>query len=177
MSRRSSSKGAFRVALGGVLTALSLLLLYLAALAPSGRLGVVALAGLVPAVGVISGGLATGIFCYAACGILGLLLLPDKGCALMYMILLGLYPVLKSLIERLRNLVLELALKLVFFNAVLSVLVFGFSTLLFPFLPQLLQKPLLIYLVGNAVFLVYDFGISKLLTYYAARLRPAARKH
>lgn len=177
MRRQSASKGAFRIALGGLLTALSLLLLYLASLAPSGRLGVVALAGLVPALGVISGGLATGFFCYAASGVLGILLLPDKGCALMYLIFLGSYPVLKSLIERLRKLALELVLKLVFFNAVLSVLVFGFSTLLFPFLPQLLQKPLLIYLVGNAVFLVYDFGVSKLLTYYAARIRPATRKH
>lgn len=177
MNRQNTSKGAFRIALGGILTALALLVLYLAALAPSGRLGVVALAGLVPAVGVISGGLATGIFCYASSGILGLLLLPDKGCALMYLTLLGLYPVLKGLIERLRKLALEIVLKLVFFNAVLSVLVFGFSTLLFPFLPQLLQKPLLIYLVGNAVFLVYDFGVSKLLTYYAVRIRTATRKH
>lgn len=170
-------KRAAGVALGGVLTAVSLLLLYVAALSPSGKLGIVALAGLVPAVGVISGGLAVGFACYAATGILGVLLLPDKGCAVLYLVLLGLYPVLKSLIERLRKLVLELILKLVFFNAVLSVLVYIFSALLFPFLSQQLQNPLLIYLVGNVVFLVYDFGMSKLLTYYAIRIRPAIRKH
>lgn len=171
------SKGASRVALGGILTALSLLLLYLATLLPSGRLGVVAVAGLVPAVGVVSGGFVTGFLCYAATGLLGFLLLPDKGCALLYVILLGLYPVLKGLIERLRKLPVELVLKLVFFNGVISALFFGFSKLFFPLLPGLLHQPLYLYVAGNIVFLIYDFGVSKLITYYVTRIRPATRKH
>ncbi len=171
------SKRASRVALGGVLTALSLLLLYLATLVPSGRMGVVAVAGLVPGVGVVSGGFVTGFLCYAATGLLGFLLLPDKGCALLYVILLGLYPVLKGVIERLRKLPLELVLKLVFFNGVTSVLFFGFSKLFFPLLPELLHQPLYLYVAGNVVFLIYDFGVSKLITYYVTRIRPATRKH
>ena len=177
MKHQRFSKGVSRTALGGVLAALSLLLLYLATLMPSGRIGMVAVAGLVPAAGVVSGGLAAGFLCYGAAGLLGLLLLPDKGCALLYAIFFGLYPMVKSAIERVRKLPLELLLKLAFFNAVLSILLFGFSSLLFPFLPEFLHSPLPIFLVGNVVFLLYDFGFSKLITYYAARIRPAARKY
>lgn len=177
MKRQGIRKNSFKVALGGILAALSLVLLYLAAIMPSGRMAMVAVAGLVPAAGVVSGGLATGFLCYGAAGILGFLLLPDKGCALLYAILFGLYPMVKSLVERIGKILPEILLKLVFFNAVLSLLLFGFSTLLFPFLPELLRRSIWLYPVGNAVFLIYDFGFSKLITYYAARIRPAARKH
>lgn len=177
MKNQRFSKGARRTALGGVLAALSLLLLYLATLLPTGRIGMVAVAGLVPAAGVVSGGLAVGFFCYGAAGLLGLLLLPDKGCALLYLVMFGLYPMVKSAVERLHRLPLELLLKLVFFNGVLVVLLFGFSSLLFPFLPAVLQDPLPLFLVGNVVFLLYDYGFSKLITYYAARIRGATRNH
>jgi hypothetical protein len=167
------SKGASRVALGGILAALSLLLLFLSALLPTGRMAMVAVAGLVPAAGVVSGGLACGFLSYGAAGLLGLLLLPDKGCALLYAVFFGLYPMVKSAVERLRKLPLELLLKLLFFNAALTVLLFGFSALLLPLLPEHLQGNLVIYLVGNGAFLLYDYGFSKLITYYAARLRGA----
>lgn len=177
MGKQRSNKSASRVALGGVLAALSLLLLYLGAMMPSGRIGMVAVAGLVPAAAVVSGGLASGFLCYGAAGILALLLLPDKGCALLYAIFFGLYPMIKSLVERLRKIPLEILLKLVFFNLVLAILLVGFSTLLFPMLPEFLNSAWLIFPVGNVVFLVYDYGFSKLITYYAARIRGATRNH
>lgn len=177
MRNQRTNKSASRVALGGVLAALSLLLLYLSAMMPSGRIGMVAVAGLVPAAAVVSGGLAAGFLCYGATAVLALLLIPDKGCALLYAIFFGLYPMIKSLIERLRRLPLELILKLAFFNVVLSVLFGGFSALLFPLLPELMQNTLPLFLLGNVVFLIYDYGFSKLITYYAARIRGATRKH
>ncbi len=177
MVQRKTSKRALAVALGGSLAALSLLLLYLATLMPSGRVGLVAVAGLVPAVGVISGGLSCGFLCYGATGLLALLLLPDKGCALLYALFFGLYPMVKYAIERLRKLPWELLLKLCWFNLVLSVLVFGFSTLLFPLLPAVLQHILPVYLVGNVVFLIYDYGFSKLITCYAAGIRSVTRRY
>ena len=177
MKHQRFSKGASRVAWGGVLAALSLLLLYLATMLPSGRIGMVAVAGLVPAVGVISGGLATGFLSYGAAGLLGLLLLPDKGSALLYVLFFGLYPMIKYLIERLRKLPLELVLKLVFFNLILIVFLFGFSALLFPMLPQIMHTPLLLFGIGNVVFLIYDYGFSKLITVYAVRIRKATRNH
>ncbi len=176
MRNRRSDRSASRVALGGVLAALSLLLLYISAVMPTGALGMVAVAGLVPAAAVVSGGLATGFLCYAAAGLLGLFLLPNKGCAVLYLLFFGLYPMVKSLIERLRRLGAEYALKLVFFNAVLAVTLVCFSGLLFPMLPAFLQSVLPVFAAGNLVFLLYDYGFSKLITFYAARIH-AAWKH
>ena len=177
MRHQSLSKSASRVATGGVFAALSLLLLYGATLLPSGRIGMVAVAGLVPAAAVISGGVGAGFLCYGATALLGLLLLPDKGCALLYALFFGLFPMVKYAVERLRKLPVELMLKLAFFNLILVIFLFVFSTLLFPLLPELMRTPLPLFGIGNVVFLIYDYGFSKLITYYASRIRKAKRKY
>ena len=64
--------GSRRTALVAMLGALSLVILYLAALSPTGRLGIVALAGLVPGAAVVSAGLGGGLLCYGVAGVLGL---------------------------------------------------------------------------------------------------------
>ena len=169
-------KGAGRVALAGVLTALSLVSLYLASMAPTGRLGVVALAGLVPAAAVVSGGLPAGFFCYAATGILGFLLSPMKENALLYLIFFGLYPMLKCLIERLRKLPLEWACKLAVFNLALTVFWFTLRAVLLAGLPAFMEQLWALYLVGNVVFVIYDYGFSKLISFYVQRIDKAVRK-
>ena len=98
--RNHTETGASRVALVGVLAALSLIALYLSAVSPTARMGIVAIAGLFPAGAVVSAGLKAGFFCYGAAGLLGLLLVPDKANALLYLLFFGLWPMLKSLLER-----------------------------------------------------------------------------
>jgi hypothetical protein len=168
--------GASRVALVGVLTALSLVFLYLSAVTPAAQLGVVAIAGLFPAGAVVSGGLGAGFFCYAATGVLGLLLIPDKGNALLYLIFFGLYPMIKCLIERLRRLGLEWVCKLVFFNAILSLFWFGLTAVLLPFLPDALNQIWMVYAAGNVAFIIYDIGFSKLIALYVVRVDKVLRK-
>lgn len=86
MAGRFSSK-AGRTALGGVLAAGSLAVLWLACITPTGRLGVTAAAGLFPISAVLLAGRGAGLLCWAAASVLGLLILPDKGVALMYLCL------------------------------------------------------------------------------------------
>ena len=97
------SSGAGRVAVGGILAAGSLAVLWLASVTPTGQLGVTAVAGLFPVGAVLAAGRTAGYLCWAAASILGLLLLPDKGAALMYLCFLGLYPVVKSRLESLKS--------------------------------------------------------------------------
>ena len=175
-NRRKNAGSAKRAALMGMLSAISLVFLYLSAVVPSGRLGLVAAAGIIPAGAVVSAGLGAGFLCYGAAGLLGLLLLPAKSNALLYLLFLGLYPMLKSLIERLHNLPLELLLKLAFFNLMLTVVLLGLSGLLLPFLPAVLSQLWMIYAVGNAAFLIYDFGFTKLISFYCQRIDKALRK-
>lgn len=164
------------IALGGVLAAGSLAVLWLACMVPSGRLGVTAAAGLFPVAGVLAAGRTAGYLCWAAGGILGLILLPDKGVALMYLAFLGLYPVVKSRIESLRRLGLEWVLKLVFFNAVLTAFWFVLRSMFLPQPPDWLgENSLLLYGAGNLVFVIYDVGLSRLIALFQARLGPGRR--
>ncbi len=176
MKHRTRSASAKTVALGGVLTALSLVLLYLASVSPTGRLGLTAVAGVVPAAAVVSGGLGAGVLSYLAAGLLGLLLIPAKDAAILYLLFFGIYPLVKYGIERLRRLGPEWLLKLAFFNLMLSVFLFGLSHIFFAALPAEDLPLWMIYLAGNAIFVVYDLGFSKLITFYAKRIDRILRK-
>ena len=122
---RSSGK---KTALGGVLTAGSLALIWLASV--------------FPVAGVLSGGPGVGYLCWAAAGILSLLLVPDKGTALLSLLFFGRYPVVKSRMEGLHSRWREWGLKLVFFNAVLTLCWFLFRVLFLPDPPQWLTEHL-----------------------------------
>ena len=162
-----------RLALSAVLTALSLVVLWGAQMVPWGRMGLVAVAGLMPAAAVISAGPAAGGLCWGGTSLLALILLPDKGCGLLYLLFFGLYPLVKYAAERLRRLPLELAVKLIFFNVVLTVLWVGLRSVFLWGLPQAEELGWLLYPAGNVVFLAYDFGFTKLIGFYIARVdRP-----
>lgn len=165
-----------KLALAAILTAFSLVVLWAAALAPWGRIGLVAVAGLMPAAAVISVGPAAGGLCWAGTSVLALILLPGKGCGLLYLIFFGLYPLVKWAAERLRRLPLELVVKLVFFNVALTVLWFGFRDIFLWGMPQAEELGKFLYPAGNVVFLVYDYGFSKLIAFYIVRVdRPMRR--
>ncbi|MEI3141460.1 MAG: hypothetical protein V8S34_07980 [Lawsonibacter sp.] len=102
---------------------------------------------------------------------LGLLLTPDKGTAALYLVFFGLYPVVKARLESMDRRVAEWALKLVFFNGVLTCSGFCFRELLFPTLPQWLGGGLpVLYGLGNLVFVLYDVGLSRLIALLLRRL-------
>ena len=156
----------WQVALGGVLAAGSLAVLWLACVVPSGQLGVTAVAGLFPVGAVLAAGRGAGLLCWAAASILGLLLLPDKGVALMY-------PVVKSRLEQLKSRPMEWAGKLIYFNAALTLLWFAFRELFLPALPEWMSAQVwVLYLAGNVIFILYDIALSRLIGGLNARLRP-----
>ena len=168
--RRKSA--AAKVAYPAVLGALALILVYLSAVMPTGNWGLVALAGLLPAAAVVSVGLKAGFLCWAAVTILAFLLVPDKFCVLLFGTLFGLYPMVKSLIERLRRRLVEYLLKLAFFNAAFTLIAWTMSAALTASLPPMLSSSVwVLYLAANLVFLLYDFGFSRLVAVYIARVQ------
>ena len=161
---------AAKIAYPAVLGAVSLTFIYLGALMPSGKWGMVALAGLFPAAAVISVGMKAGFLCWAGTSILAFILLPVKFCALLYAVLFGLYPMLKSLIEGCRKTGLGYILKLTFFNLAFTLVFVAMKGAVLGSLPTALDSVWMMYLVGNIVFLAYDFGFSKLIAIYIARI-------
>lgn len=103
---------------------------------------------------------------------LGLLILPDKGVALMYLCFMGLYPVVKSRLEQCASRPLEWVGKLACFNGALTLLWVVFRGLFLPALPEWLAGAVwLLYGAGNLVFLLYDWGLSRLIGMMTARLK------
>lgn len=167
---------AFSVAYPAVLGALSLILLWAAALSPAGKWGLTAVAGLGPCAAVASVGVPAGLLCWGGVSVLALLLVPDRLCALMFAALFGLYPVVKALAERLRRAAGWLV-KLAFFNAALTLLAFFGDLLLLEGMPGL-PGPLWagIYAAANAIFFVYDLGLTRLICLYLSRADRALRR-
>ena len=135
---RKRTKAA-KVAYPAILGAISLIFVYIASVVPTGNWGLVAIAGLFPAAAVISVSLKAGFLCWAGVSVLAFLLLPGKFCALLFAALFGLYPMIKSLIERLRRMGSEYLLKLLFFNAVFTLIYLLMSTAVLDSLPKQLS--------------------------------------
>lgn len=168
------------IALTGLLSAVCLVLLFAASVAPSGWTGLTAVAGLVVAVAVSASGYLSGVLCYLVSGILGLLLVPGKHAAVLFLCLFGLYPLLKNLLERLKSRVLEILLKLAFCEAVLALLYLLAYPLFFvsaadawdlsiPFAPAF-------FVVAGIIFLIYDYAFSKVMAMFQSRLIPLLRQ-
>ncbi len=165
------SKMTRKLAVTAMLLAVAVAALFAAAAAPTGRVGFTAAAGLAVAGCVIEGGMGWGVGCWIGGSLLGLLLLPDKSAALLFAVFFGVYPLVKSLVERLKSRGLEWCLKFLFFNGILTLCwllwKWGFLT------EDMLDKWALwlVYLAGNIVFFVYDLGFSKLIMFYCMRVR------
>ena len=63
MPQHSVSGGAGRVAFCGLMTALAIMFLYGASIAPTGQIGITAVAGLFPMAAVVTAGVKAGFLC------------------------------------------------------------------------------------------------------------------
>ena len=158
------------IAEGALLTALSLVCMALTAFLPTLQYSLVAIAGLLPAVMVIRYGLGGGFYVYASVSLLAVILLPDKEACILYIMLFGHYPMLKSLIERIRLYWLQWLVKLTLCNILLFIVVF-LAFKLFTINLDLQGFPIEIFLLlANVVFILYDIGFSRLVQYFYPRL-------
>jgi thiamine transporter ThiT len=160
-----------RLVFCALLAALSLVLLAAASLWPAGRLGFCALAAVPVAMAVMRHGPAAGAVTWLAAGLTGLLLLPLRSVALLYLAAFGPYPLVKSFCERRRSRVIEWLLKLLFFNFVLAGFVLLLPVALGPGV-DLLARPVwpFVWAGLEAVFVFYDLGLSRLFALLMDRL-------
>lgn len=164
-----------KVAFGGILTALCVVIVYMAAFLPSGKLGMYAISSLIIACAVIELGIKWGTVTYAASAALILLLTGSINAFLIFALFFGSYPIIKYYIEKLSSAMSETVLKLVTINmlAVMGYFIYkgllGISPINIPGSSNLLVIALII--AAQAVFLVYDYILSRLISYYMDRIR------
>lgn len=177
MARKTS-----RVAFCGLMCALCLCSMLLVMLVPMADYACPALAGILLIVPVIEYNRRTALIAYIATAILSLIILPNKESAVIFTAFLGYYPILKHLIEQSKSTVMVWVWKLVSFNIALAVgylaitFVFGWDIMLVS--PELVNStlgkviPIVLPLLLNVAFIVYDKAISAIVLLYMQRLRP-----
>ncbi len=167
------------VALCGTTAALSLLLLLLTVV-PVSEMGLPALAGALLMPVVVELGRRHALAVYGAVSLLSLLLTPSWEAKLLYIAFFGYYPILKAVLERLPSRAAEWGLKLLIFNGAVAV-VYGVFTAFLPFDTSAftiggVSLPFVFLLAGNGVFILYDIGLSRLITTYLTVLAPRLRQ-
>jgi len=161
--------------LSALFASLTVISLYIASVWPTGLFGLVAFASLFGTATVIEAGLAPGIYVYLVSSMLSMLIIPNRAAPLLFIFFFGYYPVVKSLIERIRLIIIQWALKLLLFNLSLTVIWFFFRGLIFNFgdkAPNLI----FIYLGGSIVFALFDYGYTKIIWLYINRISKYTRR-
>lgn len=167
-------KNSMKVAFCGVLAALSTVLMFLTGLIPVATLAIPAIAGCLLIPVVVEVGVSWGFGVYGVCGALSLLLAPDREAALFYLLFFGYYPVLYAVLGRIKSKAVRYAAKLAVFNAavvgetLLSIYVLGIPFESISFLGKF--TPLVLLLLANVVFIIYDFALDGLIATYLRRL-------
>ena len=169
-----------KIALGGLLTALGVVLMFLTGLIPIGTYALPAIAGVLLIVAVIEIGAKWAWMIYAAVAVLSLLFAADKEAALLFVLFFGYYPVLKSFLERISNKVLSWISKFAVFNvAVVACFFLAVNFLQLPedsFTVFGIYLPWVFLILGNAVFLIYDIALSGLVATYVEKLQHRVTK-
>jgi len=106
---------------------------------------------------------------YFVTSMLSLLLLPDKFAAVVYLLFAGVYPILKEQFERLHY-VISWILKLSTFNTGLLLIIVAVNYILA--IPDSgIGFTVIVFLLGNITFLLYDIVLSRLILLYLVKLR------
>ena len=170
-----------RLALCGVVAALSTAVLFLTGILPVATVAAPALAGLFLIAVVAETDVKHGFGTYLVVCVLAALVAPDREAALLFVLFFGYYPVLYGLLSRLKNAVIRYLLKFLLFNAamvldaVLAIFLLGIPAE--EFFEQGRFFAVFLLLAANAVFAVYDFCMNGLIVFYIRRLHPFVGKY
>lgn len=174
-----------KLALTSVITALSLVIMFMTGLLPVMTYALPALSGMLITFVVIEISKSWAVYTYVAVSILSIIVVPDKEAAVIYALFLGYYPIIKSVIEKTalkkygtksrKNVkLLEWIIKLLIFNIAI---IAAYAIIINVFFPvedmELFGKYTMIIMLvlGNAAFILYDIALTKLITLYMIKYR------
>lgn len=167
--------GTKTLARAALIAALGCVILYIAAVIPTGRITLIAVAGVLTAAAVIHCGTGVAAAVFAVTAVISFLILPQKSGAALYAAFFGYYPILKSLLERLRSRGLGWALKFILFNAAFALVLFLGKETIAEGVDNFQTFWIVGQLGGNLVFLAYDICLSKLIEMYILRVSRHVR--
>lgn len=168
----------FKITFTGIIIALCEVFLLSTGIFPFATYALPAIAGMLLCSVMVEFGGKTAYLAYFAAAILGLFVAPDKEAAIMFFIFFGHYPISKAYFERIGRRWLEVVLKLLCFNVIITsvyallIYIIGMKELLEGFSDfGKLTLPILL-ILANIVFIVYDIGLTRVIKLYVYIIKP-----
>jgi len=169
------------VALGGIISSLSLVCLALSSIFPFAEYSSPALAGILLVVLVIEINKKTALIAYLAISILSIFIMPNKEATIIFIGFLGYYPILKSFFEQFKSRFVEYLLKFLLFNIMIFasyfviINLFGMTEILDEMSSFSQYGIYGLVGLGNIAFLIYDFALTRLILTYIQKIKPKLR--
>jgi hypothetical protein len=172
----------YRVALGGIVSALCLVTMFLAGVLPALYLLLPGIAGILLMIIAVEVNTAWAFLTYIAVSLLSLFITFDKEAALIFIMLFGHYPILRFYIHKIPLRLIRLLIKLLIFNVCMigyfyvTVYILGLDDLLDEFDGLGKYGAYILLGITNVIFLVYDIDLDFMHTLYKKRIMPKFRK-
>ena len=170
---KKQNRKSWTMAYCGMAAALCVALMLLGAVIPIAMFIAPAVAGFLVATVCVECGMQLALTAYAAVSLLALLFVPDKEVALIFVFLLGYYPLAKPKFERIRPAVLRIVCKLLLCNGAVLVPAGSISQEL---RTTALAVSLATLAMGNVAFVLYDRALHNMLMMYRLVWRPKLHK-
>lgn len=170
------NKKSKQISFGGIICALSIVFLSLSSLIPMLEYTSPALAGGILGFLVIEFNKKTAITAYIAVSLLSLITIPNKEVVVIFIGFFGIYPIVKSVVEPLKNGLIATLIKFVVFNVciilsyLLIVNVFGIPEVLSDFEKFGHYSIAILLAAGNGAFYLYDIVLSRVYILYIKRI-------
>lgn len=176
------NKISYRVALGGIVSALCLLCMFMAGALPVFYLVLPMVAGLLLMIIAEEVSMSWAWLTYFSVCLLSMLITADKEAALVFVMLFGHYPMLRLILHKLKFRLLRYILKAMIFNIciisffVVTVFVFGIDQMLTDMNDLGKYGGLILLLLANIIFVLYDFNLGAIYVLYIKKLLPKFRR-
>lgn len=171
------------IALGGILVALTTIVLYTTSILPISTLAILTIASALIPVCIIRSNIQTSIFVYISSSLIAFFLVPIN-ISFLYFVFFGVYGIIKYFIERIRKEKLEIVLKLVFFNIAFIIgfiimqnvlginIIAGLEVLMSRFFNTSGRTiaSIILWIVAQPIFLIYDYAMTMIITFYMERI-------
>ncbi len=155
------------ITLSAILIALTIIILYLNLLLPISTISILTLASLLIPIALIRGSIKSAILVYIGSSIIGFFILPIN-IILLYILFFGIYGIVKFYIEKINKLPVEIIIKIIFFNIIFFIAFFIFDSFISI---EITKLPIgLFIIVAQIVFLVFDYALTLLISFYLERI-------
>ncbi|MDO5558204.1 MAG: hypothetical protein Q4F95_01255 [Oscillospiraceae bacterium] len=168
----------YKVALGGIISSMCLLCMFLTGIFPALSIVLPMIAGILMMIIAAEINTSWAFLTFAATSLLSLFVTFDKEASLFYIMLFGHYPIIKKYIDKVKPKVLNIAVKAVIFNfcviteTILTTILLGGDELYEAIQEHGKIIVIILLVMINFICFVYDMSLEGIFELYKRRIKP-----